>query len=118
MISPARFIPVAEETRLIIPIGEWVARTALKQFSQWRDAGLTLDHISINTSAAQVFHRGFAACDSYAHGAEAMALVKCPVLFLLGQQDQMTTPKAAQSLVAAARAVQPAGQAVDRKSVV
>ena len=51
-----------------------------------------------------VFHRGFAACDSYAHGEQAMALVKCPVLFLLGQQDQMTTPKAAQSLVAAAQA--------------
>ena len=60
LVPPDQFIPVAEETRLIIPIGEWVARTALKQCSQWRDAGLALDHISINTSAAQVFHRGFA----------------------------------------------------------
>ena len=51
-----------------------------------------------------VFHRGFVACDRYAHGEQAMAQVKCPVLFLLGQQDQMTTPKAAQSLVAAALA--------------
>ncbi|OYT91870.1 MAG: alpha/beta hydrolase [Burkholderiales bacterium PBB3] len=57
-----------------------------------------------SNTAVNVFHRGFAACDSYAHGAEAMALVKCPVLFLLGQQDQMTVPKSAQSLVAAAHA--------------
>jgi pimeloyl-ACP methyl ester carboxylesterase len=59
--------------------------------------------LASNTSV-NVFHRGFAACDAYAHGEEAMAQVKCPVLFVLGQQDQMTTPKAAQSLVAAARA--------------
>ena len=57
-----------------------------------------------SNTAVNVFHRGFAACDSYVHGLEAMALVKCPVLFLLGQQDQMTAPKAAQSLVASAQA--------------
>ena len=57
-----------------------------------------------SNTAVNVFHRGFAACDSYAYGLEAIALVKCPVLFLLGQQDQMTAPKAAQSLMAAAQA--------------
>ena len=51
-----------------------------------------------------VFHRGFQACDSYANGLNAMQAVTCPVLFLLGQQDQMTTPKAAQSLIEAAKA--------------
>jgi pimeloyl-ACP methyl ester carboxylesterase len=51
-----------------------------------------------------VFHRGFSACDQYAHGEEAMAAVRCPVLFVLGAQDQMTTPRAAQTLVAKARA--------------
>jgi pimeloyl-ACP methyl ester carboxylesterase len=50
-----------------------------------------------------VFHRGFKACDSYAHGEEAIAGITCPVLFLLGAQDQMTQPKAAQSLIAKAR---------------
>lgn len=50
-----------------------------------------------------VFHRGFLACDRYAHGEEAMAAVTCPVLFLLGAQDQMTLPKAAQGLIARAR---------------
>ena len=56
-----------------------------------------------------VFHRGFMACDQYAGGDVAIAQIKCPVLFALGAQDQMTTPKAAQALIAAARA---AGKAV------
>lgn len=46
-----------------------------------------------------VFHRGFVACDNYANGLHAMAEVTCPVLFLLGQNDQMTPPRAAQSLI-------------------
>lgn len=50
-----------------------------------------------------VFHRGFKACDSYAGGEAAIAAVTCPVLFVLGAQDQMTPPKAAQSLLAVAR---------------
>jgi len=50
-----------------------------------------------------VFHAGFKACDSYTHGEEAMAQVSCPVLFVLGEVDQMTHPKAAQGLIAKAR---------------
>lgn len=50
-----------------------------------------------------VFHRGFVACDSYAGGDEAMAQVVCPTLFLLGRNDAMTPPKAAQSLQQKAR---------------
>jgi len=51
-----------------------------------------------------VFHRGFKACDSYANGENAVAQIACPVLFLLGEQDQMTQPKAAQGLIGRARA--------------
>jgi pimeloyl-ACP methyl ester carboxylesterase len=50
-----------------------------------------------------VFHRGFKACDSYANGENAIAQVTCPVLFLLGAQDQMTQPRAAQPLIAKAK---------------
>ena len=50
-----------------------------------------------------VFHRGFVACDSYANGEAAMAKVQCPVLFLLGRNDAMAPPKAAQALQAKAR---------------
>jgi pimeloyl-ACP methyl ester carboxylesterase len=51
-----------------------------------------------------VFHRGFAACDTYANGENAIGQITCPVLFVLGAQDQMTPPKAAQPLIAAAQA--------------
>lgn len=50
-----------------------------------------------------VFHRGFVACDSYAGGEAAMARVQCPALFVLGRNDAMTPPKAAQSLQQKAR---------------
>ena len=46
-----------------------------------------------------VFHRGFKACDDYANGEGAISLVTCPVLFLLGAQDQMTQAKSAQLLI-------------------
>ncbi|MBV8621604.1 MAG: alpha/beta hydrolase [Curvibacter sp.] len=51
-----------------------------------------------------VFHRGFQACDRYANGEAAMAQLSCPVLFVLGSVDQMTPPKAAQSLIQAGQA--------------
>jgi len=50
-----------------------------------------------------LYHLGFKACDSYAHGEAAMAAIACPVLFLLGAKDQMTQPKAAQLLIGIAR---------------
>jgi pimeloyl-ACP methyl ester carboxylesterase len=50
-----------------------------------------------------VFHRGFVACDSYAGGEAAIAKVQCPILFLLGRNDAMTPPKAAQGLQQKAR---------------
>ena len=50
-----------------------------------------------------VFHRGFVACDSYRNGEQAIPRITCPVLFVLGAQDQMTPPRSAQSLVNAAR---------------
>jgi pimeloyl-ACP methyl ester carboxylesterase len=50
-----------------------------------------------------VFYIGFKACDSYAGGEAAMQKVQCPTLFVLGSADQMTPPKAAQSLIAQAK---------------
>jgi pimeloyl-ACP methyl ester carboxylesterase len=61
-----------------------------------------------------LFHRGFQACDSYANGETAIAQISCPVLFVLGEQDQMTPPKAAQGLIKAARN---AGKTVQTTSV-
>jgi pimeloyl-ACP methyl ester carboxylesterase len=50
-----------------------------------------------------VFHRGFVACDSYNGGEAAMEKVRCPVLFVLGRNDAMTPPRAAQALQAKAK---------------
>ena len=50
-----------------------------------------------------VFHRGFKACDDYVNGEKAVRQITCPVLFLLGDQDQMTQPKAATLLIETAQ---------------
>jgi pimeloyl-ACP methyl ester carboxylesterase len=52
-----------------------------------------------SNKTVNVFYTGFKACDSYQNGLQAMAQVTCPVLFLLGKVDQMTSPKAAQDLI-------------------
>jgi len=55
MISPAEFIPLAEETGLIIPIGEWVLRTACRQNKIWQEAGMPPIIMSINFSVRQLY---------------------------------------------------------------
>ncbi len=54
-ISPAKFIPIAEETGMINAIGEWVLRSACTQHRQWLDQGLPPIRIAVNISAKQ-FH--------------------------------------------------------------
>lgn len=53
MVSPAQFIPLAEETGLIVPIGMWVLRTACRQMVQWREKGFSQLVISVNLSPRQ-----------------------------------------------------------------
>jgi EAL domain-containing protein (putative c-di-GMP-specific phosphodiesterase class I) len=53
MVPPVKFIPIAEETGLIISIGEWVLRTACKQNKLWQDAGNKPISVSVNLSALQ-----------------------------------------------------------------
>lgn len=53
MVSPATFIPIAEETGLIIPIGEWVLREACRQHLQWIKEGLPAFRMAVNISAVQ-----------------------------------------------------------------
>jgi len=53
MISPDRFIPVAEETGLIMPLGRWVARASCEQWIAWRNAGLSPPPVAINLSPRQ-----------------------------------------------------------------
>jgi diguanylate cyclase (GGDEF)-like protein len=58
-ISPATFIPVAEETGLIVPIGEWVLETACRQAVRWRAAGLRGVRIAVNVSVKQLHQPDF-----------------------------------------------------------
>jgi len=52
-ISPAQFIPIAEETGLIVPIGEWVMRTACREVKAWQEAGFEQLTIAVNISLRQ-----------------------------------------------------------------
>lgn len=82
--------------------GTWVhgASTALNR------------RVLASNTKVNVFHRGFQACDRYANGENAIQDITCPVLFILGAQDQMTHPKAAQGLIAKARAAGKTAQVV------
>ena len=54
----AEFVPVAEQSGLIVDLGDWVLRTACLQFADWRRAGLELDYIAVNVSARQMHNAG------------------------------------------------------------
>ena len=60
-VEPARFIALAEETGLIVPIGDWVLRTACAQHRAWVDAGLPAIKIAVNLSARQLKDPGLVA---------------------------------------------------------
>jgi diguanylate cyclase len=60
-VTPAEFIPVAEETGLILPIGEWVLRTACRQAKAWLDEGLPFGRIAVNVSGQQFILKAFSA---------------------------------------------------------
>ncbi|MGB3295552.1 MAG: GGDEF domain-containing response regulator [Phormidesmis sp.] len=52
-ISPATFIPLTEETGLVVPIGQWVLETACEQARHWRSLNLGLRYMSVNISSVQ-----------------------------------------------------------------
>jgi diguanylate cyclase (GGDEF)-like protein/PAS domain S-box-containing protein len=61
MIAPNEFIPLAEETGLIVPIGEWTTRQACRQHERWRKQGLPPIRIAANVSVKELQNQQFAA---------------------------------------------------------
>ncbi|MFO6421427.1 EAL domain-containing protein [Hylemonella sp. W303a] len=59
-VSPERFIPLAEETGLILPIGDWVLEQACRNAADWKAQGLEPGRLAINVSAVQLQQEGYA----------------------------------------------------------
>jgi predicted signal transduction protein with EAL and GGDEF domain len=76
-VSPAEFVPVAEGSRLILPLGDWVLNEACRQLAEWRFAGPAPATVAVNVSPVQLCAAGFAesvAAALDAHGVEAHRL--------------------------------------------
>ncbi|WP_051748313.1 PAS domain S-box protein [Nevskia soli] len=61
LLLPLHFIPLLEETGLILPVGEWALREAARQHAVWRSAGLPAPRIAVNVSALQLRSKDFVA---------------------------------------------------------
>jgi diguanylate cyclase (GGDEF)-like protein/PAS domain S-box-containing protein len=61
LVSPAEFVPILEETHLIVPVGEWVLRSACEQLLRWQQQGISPRPIAVNLSARQFQSRNLAA---------------------------------------------------------
>ncbi len=59
LLSPKQFVPLAEKTGLIVPIGEWVLRMACHEVKRWQDKGFESLKLSVNVSAVQLLKQDF-----------------------------------------------------------
>ena len=98
-MSCAEFISIAEETGLILPIGEWVLRQACAQLRQWHDAGHESLHIAVNLSARQFFQPDLTAIvaqvlEEFALPPSALELEITESMLMQPSQDNMAVLEA------------------------
>ena len=92
LVPPGMFIPLAEESGLIVPLGDWVLHEAARQVRAWLDAGLEPGYVAVNISALQLGAGDFAASVERAlaaHGVEPRHLeLEITESCLMGNRDQ------------------------------
>lgn len=93
MVYPAEFIPVLEETGLIVPVGDWVVREACRQIGAWQRAGVKVPHVAVNLSARQFQQKNLEdiVCDILRETGVAPDLLQ----FEITESMLMNDPKAA-----------------------
>jgi PAS domain S-box-containing protein/diguanylate cyclase (GGDEF)-like protein len=94
LVPPARFIPVLEETGLILPVGEWALREAVAQHSRWRALRLRPPRIAVNVSAMQLRRKDFvrtvkAALDSEEGAEQSLDLEITESLIMANAEDNV-----------------------------
>ncbi len=96
MVSPAEFIPVAEESGLIVPLGRWVLETACRQVQGWQQAGLASPslRLSVNVSGRQLEDPNFV--DNVAHMLDELAFD--PAQLVLEITESVFVAKAGQGI--------------------
>ncbi|MEO7782486.1 MAG: EAL domain-containing protein [Candidatus Nitrotoga sp.] len=72
MVPPSEFIPLLEETGLILDVGEWVIRKSMEDYRRWQAAGLHPPRIAVNVSPIQLRHKDFVTVVQQAIGADQM----------------------------------------------
>lgn len=103
VVSPARFIPVAEQSGLIRDIGKWVLQTACQQGSDWLQKGFRFGRIAVNIAGPQIKHQDFLdvvtqALDLSAMPAQHLALEVTEGFVMYGTDAGVTHLKQLQSL--------------------
>ena len=96
VVPPADFIPVAQETGLMLPIGEWVLRTACGHAKEWHDGGLRAARVAVNISGIQFAQRDFPALVATVLRESGLApeLLEIEIAELLVMKDEMWAAQA------------------------
>ncbi|HEX5340455.1 MAG TPA: EAL domain-containing protein [Gammaproteobacteria bacterium] len=98
LIPPARFIPVAEETGLIVPLGHWVLREACRQLRAWQQAGHAGLHLAVNISVRQLRQADFV--EQVTEAVLEMGLAPHTLVLEITESVMMSDPEQVQEIFA------------------